>query len=180
VFSKLDLKMGFHQLELEEGSRSITTFATFLGLFRFKRLNFGVNSAPELYQHVLRQVLINCPGTANIADDIIVHGSSEEEHNQRLLCVFKRLAEAGLTLNPEKCLYKLSQLEFMGIILSEHGVGPTKSRVEAIRNARRPQSASEVRSFLGTVGFSAKFLPNFATVAEPLRRLTRQKTEGEV
>jgi hypothetical protein len=82
----------------------------------------GVNSAPELYQHVLRQVLQDCPGSANIADDIIVHGANEEEHDNRLLKVFERLSEVGLTLNKEKCSFKMSQLEFMGIILSARGM----------------------------------------------------------
>ena len=179
VLSKLDLRLGFHQLELHEDSRPITTFATHLGLFRYTRLFFGVNSAPELYQHVLRQVLRNCEGTANIADDIIVHGKTKDEHDKRLLKVFQTLSEAGLTLNREKCTFAMSQLEFMGHLISHRGVGPTKTRVEAVQKAREPQSASEVRSFLGLVNFSARYIPNMATVSEPLRRLTRQNVKFE-
>ena len=82
VFSKLDLRLGFHQLELHEYSTPITTFITHVGLFRYKRLMFGVNSAPELYQHVIRQVLQDCQGTANIADDIIVHGKDTQQHDE--------------------------------------------------------------------------------------------------
>jgi len=93
VFSKLDCRLGFHQLELDEESRPITTFATHLGLFQYTRLFFGVNSAPELYQHDVRQVLQNCPGTANIADDIIVHGKTKAEHDERLQKVFQNIVE---------------------------------------------------------------------------------------
>ena len=74
VFSKIDLKWGFHQIELEEESRGITTFATHCGLFRYKRLMFGISSAPETYQHIIQQVLQGCEGAHNIADDIIING----------------------------------------------------------------------------------------------------------
>ena len=115
VFCKLDLCLPFYQLELEEESRSTATFATNIGLFRYTRLFFGVNAAPELYQHVLRQVLRNCPGTANKADDIIVHGKTKAEHDLRLANVFHTLWKAGLTLNREKCQFSMSHLEFIGI-----------------------------------------------------------------
>jgi len=141
VFSKLDLRLGFHQLELREDSRPITTFITHLGLFRYKRLFFDVNSAPELYQHVIRQVLQDCPGASNIADDIVVHGRGREEHDKRLVSVFRKLADAGLTLNRDKCKFRLSHLEFTGHLLTDRGVGPLPSRVEAIVNAREPTCA---------------------------------------
>ena len=179
VFSKLDCRLGFHQLELDEESRSITTFVTHLGLFRYTRLFFGVNSAPELYQHVIRQVLQNCPGAANIADDIIVHGKTKAEHDERLQKVFQTLLNAGLTLNKEKCQFGMSQLEFMGHLISHRGLGPTQTRVEGIREAREPQSATEVRSFLGLVNFCSRFIPNLASVSEPLRRLTKQNVKFE-
>ena len=180
VFSELDLRLGFHQLVLHKDSRAITTFATHLGLFRYTRLFFGVNSAPEsCCQHVLKQVLSNCTGTANIADDIIVHGKTSEEHDQRLLKVLRTLLDAGLTLNREKCQFSMNQLEFMGHLISHRGIGPTKTRVEAIANAREPKSVAEVRSFLGLVNFCARFIPNFASVCEPLRRITKQNVEFE-
>ena len=74
VFSKLDMNMSFHQIELEESSRDITTFSAGDSLFRYKRLSFGINSAPEQYQKIVRQTIAGCPGSTNIADDIVVHG----------------------------------------------------------------------------------------------------------
>ena len=171
VFSKLDLKLGFHRLELHEDSRSITTFITHVGLFRYKRLLFGVNSAPELYQHVIRQVLLGCPGTTNIADDIVVHGKDKKQHDERLERVFQRSSEVGLTLNKKKCKFQISRLEFMGYLLTDKGVCPTEARVEAVLKTKEPTCVSEIRSFLGLVNFSAKFIPNMATIAEPLRKL---------
>ncbi|KAK7105707.1 hypothetical protein V1264_012941 [Littorina saxatilis] len=174
VFSKLDLKWGFHQLELDEESRSITTFATHNGLYRYRRLMFGISSAPELYQHTIQQVLQDCEGAKNMSDDIIIHGRDIEEHDVRLEKVLKKLEDSGLTLNREKCVFRMKQLEFLGFILNEKGVSPSLSKVQDVRDARRPETAAEVRSFLGLVNFNAKFIKCLASKAEPLRKLTRK------
>jgi len=103
VFSKLDLNMAFHQIELARESRDITTFAGPDGLYRYKRLLFGVNMATEKFQHIIWQILKDCPGTHNIDDDIRVVGTSEEEHEERLNEVMRKLEESGLTLDYDKC-----------------------------------------------------------------------------
>lgn len=176
VFSKLDLNMGYHQLELEESSRSITTFTTHLGLFRYKRLMFGITSAPEIYQNTIQNILHDCQGARNISDDIIVYADTVEEHDKRLEKVLETLKENGLTLNKEKCSYRMTELQFMGFLLSERGIGPTSAKVDAVKKAEAPKSASEVRSFLGLVNFNARFINDLATKSEPLRRLTRKGT----
>ena len=151
VFSRLDLKWGFHQIELDESSRNITTFVTHAGLYRYKRLFFGISSGPEKYQQIIQQVLSECEGALNIADDIIVHAVNNEQHDDRLLQVLSCLCRNGLTLNKEKCALRLPKLDFMGHVLSKYGVGPAEDKVRAIASARQPQSASEVKSLLGLV-----------------------------
>jgi hypothetical protein len=101
VFSKLDLRAGYHQLELHPESRYITTFSTHIGLFRYKRLNFGISSASEVFQNAIRQVLAGIPGQFNISDDIFVYGFGQADHNANLMSVLERLQENGLTLNKE-------------------------------------------------------------------------------
>ncbi len=103
VITKLDLRWGFHQIVLGEDCRHITTFVTHRGLYRYRRLMFGINSAPEKYQQIIRDVLRKCEGVANIADDLVVHGKDRAEHDRRLYAVLDRLQEVGLTLNPRKC-----------------------------------------------------------------------------
>ena len=179
VFSKLDLKWGYHQLELPPDSRSITTFTTHCGLYRYKRLMFGINSAPEVYQHVIQQKLQGCEGVANISDDIIVHGRSTEEHNKRLQQVLERLKEKNLTLNAEKCKFHMTQLVSVELVLTGKGIGPTEDKVRAIVDAREPQNTSEVRRFLVLANYNARFIPDFATVAEPLQRLTKKGVRFE-
>ena len=176
VFSKLDLKWGYHQLELSPESREITTFATPDGLFRYKRLLFGVCSASEQYQHEIATVLAGIEGAENISDDIVVHGPDAETHDQRLRQTIERLRDCGLTLNAEKCLFNMDRLVFMGMLLSETGTGPTEDRVKAVLEAGEPTSTTEVRSFLGLANYSSRFIPHFSTLSEPLRRLTRKET----
>ncbi|XP_046568676.1 uncharacterized protein K02A2.6-like [Haliotis rubra] len=174
VFSKLDLKWGFHQLELHPESRNITTFVTHCGLYRYKRLLFGINAAPEIYQHEIQKTLQGIPGVANISDDIVVHGPSTDEHDKRLEQVVQRLSSANLTLNVDKCEFKKSSITFMGHHLTDQGIDITKDKVEAVVSARQPENASEVRSFLGLVNFCSRFIPDYSTLAEPLRQLTRK------
>ena len=141
VFSKLDLKWGYHQLELSPESREITTFATPDGLFRYKRLLFGVCSASEQYQHEIASALAGIEGVENISDDIVVHGPDTETHIRRLHQTIERLQECGLTLNAEKCLFNTDRLVFMGMLLSEKGIGPTADRVKAVLEVEEPKSA---------------------------------------
>ena len=176
VFSKLDLKWGYHQLELSPESMEITTFATPDGLFRYKRLLFGVCSASEQYQHEIATVLAGIEGAENISDGIVVHGPDAETHDQRPRQTIEHLRDCGLTLNAEKCLFNMDRLVFMGMLLSETGIGPTEDRVKAVLEAGEPTSTTEVRSFLGLANYSSRFIPHFATLSEPLRRLTRKET----
>ena len=173
VFSKLDLAQSFHQIELDVASRGITTFVTHKGLYRYKRLMFGISCAPEMHQRVIQQVLEGCDGVRNIADDIIVYASTPEQHNRRLEAVLRRLLDAGLKLNGEKCQFGMTELTFMGHRLSRAGVTATDEKVTAVLNAREPRTSSEVRSFLGLVTFLGRFIPDLSTVSAPLRDLTK-------
>ncbi|KAL8596528.1 hypothetical protein ACOMHN_041590 [Nucella lapillus] len=111
-----------------------------------------------------------------MTDDIIVHGKDAAEHDTRLNKVLQKLEDSGMTLNPDKCNFGMNRLEFMGFVLNQEGISPAPSKVQDVQNARRPETAAEVRSFLGLVNFNAKFIRNLASKAEPLRRLTKKNT----
>ena len=102
VFSKIDLKWGFHQIELEGDSRAIATFMTHRGLYRCRRLMFGITSAPK----IISDVLAGCSGVANIAGDLVIYGSDLEEQDSNLQKVLTRLEDQGLTVNGEKCQFR--------------------------------------------------------------------------
>ena len=111
------MNMGFHQIELEEGTRDIKTFSADDSLFRYKRLSFGINSAPEQYQNIVRQTIAGFPGATNIADDIVVHGKTTKDHERNLVALLNRLQERNLTLNKDKCKIGMSQIVVMGIVM---------------------------------------------------------------
>ena len=175
-FSKLDLSQAYHQLELAPSCRYITTFTTHTCLYRFKRLNYGTNSAAEIFQHTLQKVLQGIKGVRNIADDILVFGATYEEHNTALEHCLQRLEASGLTFNLGKCVFLKHHLEFFGLVFSKEGISPDPKQLSALANSATPATASEIRSLLGMANFSAQFIPNFATIAEPLRRLTHKNT----
>ena len=159
VYSKLDLKCGYHQLELTGMAREIMTIATHKENFRYKRLFFGPANGPEVYQKVMQETLEGCEGVNNISDDIIVHGSSYKKHDERLdkvLQIFLRLLEKGLTLNFKKCVLRMTKLIFVGHVLSAKGVGLAEEKVKAVREFRESQDVHEVKSFMGLVNFLSK------------------------
>ena len=179
IFSRLDLTEAFHQIELNETSRYVTTFVCHKGLYRYKRLNYGISSASELFQRILQQILQDIPNCKNIVDDIIIYADNQEDHDKVLKMVLTRLREKNLTLNKNKCEFNKSELKFMGHVLSKFGIQIDEAKVKAVRDAEPPKNANEVLSFLGLVTFCAKFIPNYATIAEPLRKLTRSNVPWE-
>ena len=112
--------------------------------------------------------------TLPIADDLIVHGENNEEHDRNLQRVLQRLEEKNLTLNPQKCQFRMDKVVFLGFLVSKYDIGPTEEKVYALLESSRPATPTEVRSFLRMVCFSAQFISNFATIAEPLQAIYRQ------
>lgn len=175
LFSRLDIKDAFHQIEIHPDSRHITTFITSKGLFRYKRLMFGISCAPEIFQKTLESILAGCEGTVNFIDDIIIFGSDDLEHDKRLQTTLKTLEDNDVLLNPHKCLYKIKVIQFLGHELSPHGVKPLPKYVRSIQDFRAPSTLEELQSFLGLVNYVGKWIPNLATQTEPLRKLLRLK-----
>lgn len=162
---------------LHPTSCHVTTFTTHIGFFRYKRLLFGVNCAPELYQNEIRKVIWGIPDVSNMSDDLVVHGKDKKEHDARLRQVFERLRANGLTLNKEKSVFGVDEIEFLGHKLSRAGVDPGRGKVEAVVNFKQPQDAAEVRSFLGLVTYLGRFIPRLSDISEPLRKLMQKNVK---
>ena len=173
-FAKIDLKHGYLQCELDEESREITVFSTHVGLFRSKRLSFGITSAAEIFQNIVSQIISGIPNTINASDDIITAGSTLEELRKNVFEIFSRLEENGLTVNGEKCKFELNQINFYGFMFTDEGLKIGQNKVQAIAKACPPKTKSEVKSFLGLVNYCSRFIQDFATKAEPLRKLIRK------
>lgn len=172
-FSKLDLASAYHQVPLHPESRDLTAFITHEGLYRFKRVCFGLASAPAAFQSMMSRILRNCPGVLFYIDDVIIFGKSAEEHLKNLEAVLQRIKDAGLKLN-SKCVFGVQELEFLGHKVTPCGISPLPGKVDAIVETPVPRNAAELRSFLGLVEYYAKFVPHLAEMVEPMRALLRK------
>ena len=164
-------------MELDPSSRYITTFATHIGLYRYKRLNFGITCAAEIFQNTMSQLIADITGAFNYSDDILIHAPTKEQHDIILDKVLKRLEENELTVSSDKCVFDQEEIEFYGMIFSAKGVRLSKSKINAIQNAKPPKNANEVRSFLGLANYVSRFIKDYATTAEPLWKLTKPATK---
>lgn len=173
-FTKLDISSAYFHIELHPGSREVTTFMTSRGLKRYTRLMFGVNAAPEIFQRTMDALFRRCKGVINFMDDFLVYGKTEQELEEREREVLSVMKKNKLTLNKEKCKFKLTEVEFLGYTLDVKGIRPSEEKLDAVGNFREPKSAAELRSFLGLVTFISPYIRNFSTMTEPLRRMLKK------
>jgi hypothetical protein len=146
MFSKLDLNQGYHQLDLHPDSRHITTFTTHKGLFRYKRLNFGISSASEIFQNAIANAISGIQGAKNISDDILIHARTPQDHHDILQKVLQRLTERGLTLNQAKCEFRKDSIIFYGHKFSAAGISPDPSKVTAVHDTPPLQPSASTLS----------------------------------
>ena len=119
LFTKLDANSGFWQIPLSESSRLLTTFITPFGRYAFKKLPFGISSAPELFQKRINLILEGLEGVVCQIDDILVFGKDQEEHQRRLAKVLERLESANVTLNSNKCEFNKTSVKFLGYVMCQ-------------------------------------------------------------
>ncbi len=174
MFSTIDLQNAYHQVSLHQDSRDLTAFVTHDGLYRFTRVPYGLASAPSAFQRMMSQILSGQDGVQCYLDDIIVYSDNPELHEKRLQSVLQRLQNCGLKLNIEKCRFRKTELPFLGHVISASGLHPNPDHVLAMQQAPPPHDERSLRSFLGLAGWYSKFIPNYATLVEPLRALLRK------
>lgn len=175
-FTKIDLNQAYTQFELDDDARRVLTWSTHKGLFTMNRMPYGIAPATAKFQKHLEQLFMGMENVVNFVDDILITGPNRDEHLKTLEAVLKKLSEAGLTAKKEKCKFFQEQVEYMGHIISRHGLRKTKGKVEAIIYAPEPSTISQVRSFCGMVNYYAKFVPNLAKMLRPIYDLL-MKTE---
>ena len=176
--STIDLTNGYWQIPLDHESRPITAFTVpGRGLFQFRRMPFGLHSAPATFQRLLDQIIGPQlePRAFAYLDDIIVLGSTFEEHFDNLREVLQRLRAAGLKLNKEKCQFGRTELQYLGHTVTERGVATDPEKVQAIARIPAPTNLRELRRFLGMVSWYRRFIPRFTDIAAPLNHLLQKK-----
>ena len=177
MFSTLDTNMGYFQLALHENSQPLTCFITPFGTYMYKRLPMGICAAPELYQRAMSELFSNIKGVEIVMDDILIHTTTDEEHDKILIDVLKICENNNLNLNREKTNIGKDQVEYIGHILSRDGLKISSKRIETIKNMPDPISVKGVMTILGMVTYTCKFLPNLSSVTEPLRQLIKDSSK---
>ena len=170
IFTKLDANSGYWQIPLSEDSRKFTTFVTPFGRYQYNRLPFGINSANEIFQRTVSQILGDLEGIICHMDDNLIHAADQDTHNHHVRLVLQRLKDAGVTLN-EKCQFSKLRVKFLGHIIDSEGFHADPMKVEAIQQFPRPTTVTELQRFLGMTNQLAKFVPSLATITAPLRSL---------
>ena len=178
-FTKLDMSQAYLQLPLDKQSRELVTINTHRGLFQYTRLPFGVSAAPGVFQRCMENLLQGCKGVSVYLDDILVTGSTVEEHLQNLDKVLNKLEMAGLKLNKAKCSFLMPQVEYLGHIIDQYGLHPTEKKVKAIKEAPQPCNVNDLRAFLGIINYYGKFMPNLATKLAPLHKLLQKHAKWQ-
>jgi hypothetical protein len=177
LFTTLDLKAGYWQVEMAEEDKDKTAFTTRQGLYRFVRMPFGLMNAPSTFQRMMNCVLRGLTWLTCLVylDDIIIYTKGGiERHILELAVVLERLKEAGLSLKPKKCKFATTELEYLGHQLTPDGIRPLKRLVEAVQRYDAPKDVVELKRFVHLAGYYRRFVKGFGTVAAPMTKLLRK------
>ncbi len=175
LFTTLDIKSAFWQIELQEDSKDMTAFSKPTGHYRYKRMPFGLSNSPLSYMRLMNIALHGLIGnTANVFLDDILIVSETAEHFKKPDLVFSRLVGAGLKVKLEKCSFLQDKVIYLGYQIDRHGLRTVQSKVDAVRNFPVPTSVEKVRSYLGLTGYYRQFISGYADIAHPLTSLLKQ------
>lgn len=180
-FSSLDCTDGFHHIPIHPRDRKKTAFITHSGLYEYLVMPFGLRNAPAKFQRVMNQTLRHLTWKQCLVylDDIIVFGRNIDQLLERLQNVFNSLNDTGFKLNPSKCTFGQTELEYLGHTISEYGIKPSKSKVEIVRNYPEPNNIKELRSFIGLVSYHRQFIPELAKHVSVLTKLLKKNSKFE-
>ena len=174
IFTTLDLKAGYWQVEMAEECKAYTAFTCGpLGFYECDTMPFGATNAPATFQRLMHDCLgdLNMNWCIVYLDDIIVFSDTKEEHIKRLEAVFQKLMAAGLKLKPTKCFFFRNEIEYLGHVVSGKGISTNPKKIEAVTKWPTPKTVYDVRSFLGFVGYYRRFIKNFSKITKPIREV---------
>ena len=171
VFTIVDMDKGYWQVVLHPESRKYTCMAFDIGRYQFKRLPMGSKVASDIFQRMLDSVYIGLPGVTGIADDMVIFGRNEEEHDRNLVLFLETTRKNGLVLNKRKLQFKKEEVSFFSYRWNSTGISPDPKKTESILKMQFPPDKETLHSFLGLVNSLNRYTPRLAELCSPLRKL---------
>lgn len=181
IFTKLDIRQGFHRIRMDPDSEDLTTFRTRYGAYKYKVVPFGITNGPAVFQRFVNSTFFDYLDKFLTAfvDDLLIYSRNMEEHQEHVRLVLERLRNAGLQASISKCEFHVTRTKYLGFIITTEGVEVDPEKVSVIQNWAIPTTVRGVQSFLGFCNFYRRFIKNYSGIAKALYRLTRQNISFE-
>jgi hypothetical protein len=170
VFSKIDLRSGYHQIKICASDIPKTAFSTRYGLYEFLVMSFGLTNAPTYFMYLMNSVFIPELDKFVVVfiDDILVYSKNEDEHTEHLHIVLQRLRDHRLCAKLSKCEFWLKEIKFLGHTISQDGILVDPEKVQEVMDWKPPTTVRQIWSFLGLAGYYRRFIPDFSIIAKPM------------
>ena len=182
VFMKMDLQLGYNNIRIKEGDKWKAAFTMPEGLFEPTVMFFGLTNSPAMFQAMMNELLRDLTNIGKVAvfiDDVIVGMETEEEHNKLVAEVIRRLEENDLYVKPEKCKWKVREVEFLGVVIGPEGIKMEKEKVKGVLEWPTPKYVKDVQKFLGLANYYRRFIKGFAMVARLLHDIVKKDKKWE-
>jgi hypothetical protein len=181
VFSKIDLRSGYHQLKIRECDIPKTAFVSRYGLYEYIVMPFGLTNAPTYFMYLMNKVFMEYLDKFIMVfiDDILAYSRSEEEHKEHLCLALQKLRENRLYAKLSKCEFWMKKVAFFGHVISKGGISMDPSKVQDVLSWNAPTSVDDIRSFLGLDGYYRLFIEGFSKISKPMTELLEKDKKFE-
>ncbi|GJU24574.1 putative reverse transcriptase domain-containing protein [Tanacetum coccineum] len=179
VYSKIDLRSGYHQLRVREEDIPKTAFRTRYGHYEFQVMPFGLTNAPTVFMDLMNRVCKPYLDKFVIVfiDDILIYSKNKQEHEEHLKLILELLKKEELYAKFSKCEFWIPKVQFLGHVIDSEGIHVDPAKIESIKDWTSPKSPTEIRQFLGLAGYYRRFIEGFSKIAKPMTKLTQKKVK---